>query len=649
MGDLSVQEANKIRLAMGMKPLPVPGAPSSGLAFKDASKTDASQEELDATLEGRTAQSFDNWNKLQDEATTKAKREAQKAAIQKAREHADRHAKLEGKGLAEQADDMDDRTWLMQANKRKKKLAKAEKTQREFEEREKEALAARQYTEADLAGIKVGHEVDEFGNGEAQVLVLKDTAVDKDEDDELEAIALKEKEKLDERLDLKKRKRAYDPVELEESGQASILTQYDEEIDGKKKKAFTLNGQGSTVENAQVDAHGPKRKKVAISLDILKDDAPANDYKDISEVKLRKPKRKTKSANKRTFNFGEVAVPDGTMDEDEKPMPRTIKSFVEESFVLNDDLGTRLAAQRRAALKRRNKVDISSFARQLREQTPGQLHAGTTDPADEPGLVIDETTEFVSTLEKPKAPEEDVRKRAQSAAPRSAAGSPGDSLDATGDVDMSEAAAKDQIGDGEETAGNPLDNEATLDKGLGAALALVKQRGLLADLGPGDPSDRLFHDYRKHQHFIAAKAKAQEEAERFIKDARERDRQSSNYDRMTAREKQEFSHKQNQLREQFLAEKLDKLYDDAYKPNVQLNYVDSHGRQMTPKEAFKHLSHQFHGKGSGNQKTQKHLDKVQGEKQRMAQSSLDASQHVGISNTQGIQAKKHKQAGVRLQ
>jgi U4/U6.U5 tri-snRNP-associated protein 1 len=66
---------------------------------------------------------------------------------------------------------------------------------------------------------------------------------------------------------------------------------------------------------------------------------------------------------------------------------------------------------------------------------------------------------------------------------------------------------------------------------------------------------------------------------------------------------------------------------------------------LSAKEAFKHLSHQFHGKGSGKQKQEKRLKKIEDEKKRMAASSLDASQYVSGMGDK----KKNKQAGVRLQ
>ena len=47
----------------------------------------------------------------------------------------------------------------------------------------------------------------------------------------------------------------------------------------------------------------------------------------------------------------------------------------------------------------------------------------------------------------------------------------------------------------------------------------------------------------------------------------------------------------------------------GYIPNVKLEYVDDGGRRLNEKEAFRHLSHKFHGKGSGKIKTEKRQKK----------------------------------------
>lgn len=46
-----------------------------------------------------------------------------------------------------------------------------------------------------------------------------------------------------------------------------------------------------------------------------------------------------------------------------------------------------------------------------------------------------------------------------------------------------------------------------------------------------------------------------------------------------------------------------------YRPNVKLEYIDDNGRLLNHKEAFRYLSHKFHGKGPGKNKIEKRLKK----------------------------------------
>lgn len=52
---------------------------------------------------------------------------------------------------------------------------------------------------------------------------------------------------------------------------------------------------------------------------------------------------------------------------------------------------------------------------------------------------------------------------------------------------------------------------------------------------------------------------------------------------------------------------------DNYKPNVKLEYIDDSGRLLNEKEAFRYLSHKFHGKGPGKNKIEKRLKKSEQE------------------------------------
>lgn len=673
MADLSIDEANKIRLSMGLPALPggSTSAAPDGPAFKPAEQGDDSDDEPASTIDTRQAAAHDNWLKLNAEQEAKKKREERAAAIKKERERAARTAKLEGQGLADEGNDDDDMAWLKGSKKRQKKILKAEQMQKDLEERERQAREAMQYTETDLAGVKVGHEVDQFDDGEDQILVLKDTAVDAEDDDELEALALKEKERLQERQDSKKRKRAYDPND--ENGQKSILAQYDEEIEGKKSRTFTLDGKGRTVEDVQAAAASAAQpKRVAISLDILKDDAPANDYMDLSEIKMKKPKKKKnkKAKRERVEDDDEMALPAAgelaeTMEldgaETTAPKPKK-KSVFDESFIDDDDLQANLAAQRQKALKKRKRTRPEDIARQLREEASAPQTLDIAEPkedGDADGLVIDETTEFVQNLgaNADDDEEEEAQRRRRKASHVSDGIKTEQPMDDDGDIDMSqsyaEAAEAEDVRERSLSRAGSVDNtdtgleaEKTVDGGMGATLALLRQRGLVAAETDASSKNAL---YRDRQKFLADKQRAESEAERQRKIARERERNSTRWNTMTPREREEWARKQNTNADVSESRRLAEIFNKEYKPNVELNYVDEHGRQMNQKEAFKQLSHQFHGKGSGNTKTKKHLDKVAQEKKKMAESSLEVTRAGGVGSAHDQQAKKLKTAGVRLQ
>ncbi|KAG8508531.1 U4/U6.U5 tri-snRNP-associated protein 1 [Galemys pyrenaicus] len=62
---------------------------------------------------------------------------------------------------------------------------------------------------------------------------------------------------------------------------------------------------------------------------------------------------------------------------------------------------------------------------------------------------------------------------------------------------------------------------------------------------------------------------------------------------------------------------------DGYKPGVKIEYVDETGRKLMPKEAFRQLSHRFHGKGSGKMRTERRMKKLDEEALLKKMSSSD--------------------------
>lgn len=460
----------------------------------------------------------------------------------------------------------------------------------------------------------------------------------------------------------------YDPNEVDEAEGKSLLKHYDETIDGKKRKRFTLAGQGTFAEERDAKKHlvGEKLRAQPISLDIIKD-VLVSDYNDVSDTKIRKPKKKAKSTRQKPDEDGlfpagaTIALPpDGNvMDIDSSLAPKAVTQtphLENMSFVDDDDLQASLAFQRRAALKSRKKTKPEDIARHIREEaaTP-DLDGHHGHGQDEGCLVIDETSEFVANLERSTEadkPRAGSVKQSKPTSKRSA--TPDDEMP---DVDMDQSHNNLKDDDDlqpslkrENPPTNPgltvtgLEEESTLSRGIGATLSMLSQRGLIKLTSDGDINEL----HRKRQNFLAEKQRREAEAERKARLQRERDRASGKLDRMSARDREEYARWENKQRDQQESRQMLDIFNREYKPDVQLKYVDEFGRSMDQKEAFKHLSHQFHGKGSGKQKTEKHLKKIENDKKREAMSSLDSSQATGMNNAMGATAKKNRQAGVRM-
>ncbi|KAK7977644.1 U4/U6.U5 tri-snRNP-associated protein snu66 [Apiospora saccharicola] len=655
MDPAEIAEFNRLRAEQGLPPLPVPGA--AGPQFKEETASGDEEEEPGSTLETREAAAYDNFKKIQDAEAAKKRREEKTAAIKKARDAAKRVEQLEGKGLgeADEGEGFDAKSWLMTQKKRQKRIEKARKLEEEMATAEAAAAAQVKYESKDLAGVRVAHEISAFEDGDEQVLTLKDSNVigDEDEGDELENIDLRDREKLSARLDMKKKKAVYDPLAADEEGETSILAHYDEEINGKKAKRFTLDAQGTSYQAQVAEGQPQDRKLQQINLDIFKDDQPSSDYLDISQVKMKKPKKKKKSARQRPVDEDDIihtvpAAEDQTMDIDSGPVSFGRKRKVEDTSLADDeDLQATLTKQRKEALKKRKRVRPEDLARQLKEEseTPGPDNYEQSE--NQGGLVIDETSEFISGLKK-----EDIEDRKQRK-PKTPNPEAATVMDNESDEDKP-MEDRDEVESRQRETSAPaedhvpgVDEEKTIGSGsgIGAALQLLRERNLIKDSNSSELNDTLRHQ----QQFLAEKKRREQNIEHDARSQRERDRTSGRLDRMSAREKEDWARQQNNMRDQQTARQMAELFNKGYKPNVQLKYHDDHGRSLDQKEAFKHLSHQFHGKGSGKGKTDKYLKKIEDEKRRESQSVLDSSQNVGMSSAAAQQTKKRKEAGVRLQ
>jgi U4/U6.U5 tri-snRNP-associated protein 1 len=164
--------------------------------------------------------------------------------------------------------------------------------------------------------------------------------------------------------------------------------------------------------------------------------------------------------------------------------------------------------------------------------------------------------------------------------------------------------------DEEEEDANILDDEPIVDRGLGAALKLAVNKGYLAQ-EKSKQSARLITNSNAN---IQAKHIMVEEKNFYDID----DKYNRNRDKYSG-PVSEFSEKSD------------------YKPDIKLDYIDEKGRSMNEKEAFRYLSHRFHGKGSGKKKTEKRNQKLVEMEAMNKMSSVDTP-----LNTVALLAEKQK-------
>lgn len=178
-----------------------------------------------------------------------------------------------------------------------------------------------------------------------------------------------------------------------------------------------------------------------------------------------------------------------------------------------------------------------------------------------------------------------------------------------GDDDMASAAIKDAVKDEDDDAIGGV-GEILVSKGMTATLSILRQQGLLKERTPEE----------------LARDKSQKEREAWLAQQRRRDLERELEKQRSKQagssiDQQQREH-ENRMRDKRDAEANLRAFDN-YKPVVNLTYHDEFGRDQTPKEAWKQLSHNFHGHGGGSKKTEKRLKKIADEQKQQAMASGD--------------------------
>ncbi|KXN89099.1 U4/U6.U5 tri-snRNP-associated protein 1 [Leucoagaricus sp. SymC.cos] len=625
---ISLEETNKIRISLGLKPLTDDKAPAND----------------------KEAQAETNYKKQREREVKERETKRIAEGIAKVRNRRELHASLKGATLGDADGGVDDTLkWIKRSKKKERELAK--KRQEELEQMDKVFQA--EYTERDLEGLKVSHDFDTLDEGEARILTLKDSRILDNEEDELQNIEMAEEERRQKNQEIKIKRRdytGYDDEEFEEGNQGmkrSILAKYDEELEGPKDSGFRL---GSAVVSNKVKQEEERQSAAAavnkslLSIDYTKN-LDISDYKQVGEIGFKKPKTKKKRSSRRAPDVSEP-IDVSQMEVDEKPIiPIQRERDLNANFVDDDELQAALARSRRAKLNKPKKLSPEELAKRVAEQraqeeaSSNDTNIKVEDDSGAEGLMFDDTSEFVRSvgiepavkpeaeLGEPTLPTTRVESRGRSPS-RDASMASGDvALEEleTGEIQVEDEENEDydmamlneiedaikkteaeEAATGEDLVGT--ETEQTFSAGMASTLTLLRQQGILAQ-----PS--------AHQQ---EREKVQLRRDLWLANLRSRlaERDLGRLQSRGGNKDQAQREYENRMREQQEARENLEMFKD-YKPDVNIVYYDEFGRQLTPKEAWKALSHKFHGKGSGKMKTEKRLKKIAEEKKKEAMASGD--------------------------
>ncbi|XP_036380229.1 U4/U6.U5 tri-snRNP-associated protein 1 [Megalops cyprinoides] len=645
---LSIEETNKLRAKLGLKPLDL----------NENKKEVGTKEEPLAAEPINPAQI-----KQQKEMREKL------AAMKEKRLLNQKLGKV--KTLAEEDPWLDDTAaWVERSRKLAKEKEMAEKRAKLLEEMDEEfgvsSLVEQEfgqdkketYSSRDLKGLTVQHKMESFREGETVILTLQDKGVLEEEEDVLVNVGLVDREKAEKNVELKKKKPDYKPYEEEESVDdmvmfkpRSVLSKYDEEIEGEKKKGFRLNAGGCAEgeRERELQAIRETLHSQAQSLELPALTLASEYYTPQEMVGFKKTKRRVKKIRKkekplkteellmddtRNTDFGsrtrgrgrqetnEEAGESAEAAEEGEPGPEDVIQKSDDNRLEDMDISededfpppepavleedeAELELQKQLEKQRRLKQKqlLKDSGEKVAEQVGGLGGSGAgrdddDDPDKRNNIVFNATSEFCRTLgdiptyglSGNREDQEEIMDFEQEEE-RDGAGGSDSEVDENVGWSMVNLDEEQKQPDFSTASTTILDEEPIVNSGLAAALQLCKNKGLL--------------DTQMQK---VARVRAPKGA-----------LPNDNYcieDKMTIDDKYSRREEYRGFTQEFKEK-------ESYKPDVKIEYVDESGRKLTPKEAFRQLSHRFHGKGSGKMKTEKRMKKLEEEALLKKMSSSD--------------------------
>jgi len=534
-----------------------------------------------------------------------------------------------------------------------------------------------EYKSENLKGLKVGHDISEIEAGEEEILVLKDAVITEDDnvEDELTSIRLTEKEKLQKNLELKKKKNIYGGVYDDEEalyGKKKILSQYDED---DESKGFVLNGNGEVFDTSlhnNEDKNGFKKGGLDLNYNKMQE---IKDYYTKDEmVSFKKPKKKKKKKHTKKIRLdgdedfmdseNSMNVDSSSQTQEIKPVEKysysNITSNIDDiNFIDDDELQVALSKARRKNRKKLVK-SIKETVEEVKQEVIKEKEKEEKEnnmESEEDSLSYDlkrkeesegiryinevsETSEFIRNIptlpllqrqnptEKATSDNNEVEKDDDDMEIESDNESNHEDIELPdkNEHELEEGErpeSEDEVSKSNEQSSTSntgiaaLEEEPLISSGLAATVSLLLQKGIVNPVTKEElEKEKLQIEKEKWLNEQKLNDLIKERRKQKERDRKDKHRSSRDRDRDRDYDRDDIYRERERARE---AEKKFK----NYKPVVNIEYHDEFGRTLTQKEAFRQLSHKFHGKTSGKLKTEKRLKKLEEELKLKQMSSTD--------------------------
>ena len=625
---LSIEATNKLRAKLGLKPLEV--GPS--VTASANSRNDDNEEKDEATADLKKVK--DDWgefyHKPAGQFNEKSDVEKMREKIQSKRDKRKIEEKLARiKTLGESDSDDDPSKWVEKNRKIQEEKKKAAQRAKVFESMDQEMDVEvseprrrepkrKSYKEKDLKGLKVAHDIENFTEDRHVILTLKDQDVLGEDGDTLINVNMVENERYKKNVEVRKKNPlhyGYDVYEeqYDEFGNfidRSVLGKYDDDIEGGKSTTFTLGESKELIRENQRRALEIKAKLQNKTLESLNTEPlrlASDHYTEEELTKFKKPKKKVKKIRQKLKADDLLEIAGDATDKDKDLGSRKRLLRADELPALPDDVPdvkveadddeleqvlnkARRLKQKDNIIKKEIKLEVSQP--EVKMETEGSDEESIAyRERENTYITLNQTAEFCRTLgdiptygmagnrddnadimdidENSEDENEEERRRGK--------------WNAVDPNDEPKLADGIQVIEQEETA--ILDEEPDVASGMAAALQLALSKGYIEKEESNRPSNSRFAHLQAQNYSIDDKAHGEDDKYARRSNASER-----------------FNGPTSEFREK-----------PGYKPNVKLEYIDDNNLKLTPKEAFRYLSHKFHGKGPGKNKIEKRLKKVEQE------------------------------------